>query len=145
MNKIFKEENINVNLPIIFNLINDVENYPSFLPWCINTEVNRETSDRMVGKIYISKNFIKWDFTTKNKIVEEKSIELSLVDGPFKNLDGKWSFTKIDENNTRVSLEINYEFKNSLIEISIEPIFTSIMNSILQSFIDQAFRIKYDD
>ncbi len=145
MNKIYKEENINVNLPIIFNLINDVENYPSFLPWCINTEVNRETSDRMVGKIYISKNFIKWDFTTKNKIVEEKSIELSLVDGPFKNLDGKWSFTKIDENNTRVSLEINYEFKNSLIEISIEPIFTSIMNSILQSFIDQAFRIKYDD
>ena len=145
MNKIYKEENINVNLPIIFNLINDVENYPSFLPWCINTEVNRETSDRMVGKIYISKNFIKWDFTTKNKIVEEKSIELSSVDGPFKNLDGKWSFTKIDENNTRVSLEINYEFKNSLIEISIEPIFTSIMNSILQSFIDQAFRIKYDD
>ena len=145
MNKIYKEENINVNLPIIFNLINDVENYPSFLPWCINTEVNRETSDRMVGKIYISKNFIEWDFTTKNKIVEEKSIELSLVDGPFKNLDGKWSFTKIDENNTRVSLEINYEFKNSLIEISIEPIFTSIMNSILQSFIDQAFRIKYDD
>ena len=145
MNKIFKEENINVNLPIIFNLINDVENYPSFLPWCINTEVNRETSDCMVGKIYISKNFIKWDFTTKNKIVEEKSIELSLVDGPFKNLDGKWSFTKIDDNNTRVSLEINYEFENSLIEISIEPIFTSIMNSILQSFIDQAFRIKYDD
>ena len=84
MNKIYKEENINVNLPIIFNLINDVENYPSFLPWCINTEVNRETSDRMVGKIYISKNFIKWDFTTKNKIVEEKSIELSLVDGPSK-------------------------------------------------------------
>ena len=145
MNKIYKEENINVNLPIIFNLINDVENYPSFLPWCINTEVNRETSDRMVGKIYISKNFIKWAFTTKNKIVEEKSIELSLVDGPFKNLDGKWSFTKIDENNSKVSLEINYEFKNSLIEISIEPIFTSIMNSILQSFIDQAFRIKYDD
>jgi ribosome-associated toxin RatA of RatAB toxin-antitoxin module len=70
---------------------------------------------------------------------------LSLIDGPFDKLDGSWTFKEIDDNNTLVSLEINYKFKNSLIELSIEPIFKTIMNSILESFVDQAFKIKYND
>jgi len=70
---------------------------------------------------------------------------LSLLDGPFDELNGQWSFRTIDSNNTHVTLEIDYKFKNSLIEISIEPIFSTIMNSILKSFIDQAFKIKYND
>lgn len=144
MNKILKKEKINVSLPIIFNLINNVEDYPEFLPWCVKTEVTRKTDKEMIGKIFISKNFIKWNFSTENTVSKEKYINLKLLDGPFKHLDGRWSFSKIDDNNTEVMLEINYLFKNTLIELSIEPIFTSIMNSILQSFIDQAFRIKYD-
>ncbi len=70
---------------------------------------------------------------------------LEFVDGPFENLDGKWLFTSIDDYNTKVSLEINYKFKSSLIELSIEPIFASIMNSILKSFVQQAFKSKYDN
>ena len=145
MKKIYKQEEINIDVQTIFNLINDIENYPSFLPWCTQTEVTKETENINIGKIFISKSFIKWNFSTKNLIVTNKSITLSLVDGPFDELNGQWSFKPIDENNTHVTLEINYKFKNSLIEISIEPIFSTIMNSILKSFIDQAFKIKYND
>ena len=145
MKKIYKQEEINIDVQTIFNLINDIENYPSFLPWCTQTEVTKETENINIGKIFISKSFIKWNFSTKNLIVTNKSITLSLVDGPFDELNGQWSFKSIDENNTHVTLEINYKFKNSLIEISIEPIFSTIMNSILKSFIDQAFKIKYND
>ena len=60
-------------------------------------------------------------------------------------LNGQWLFTRLDENNTKVSLEIDYKFKSSIIELSIEPIFSSIMNSILKSFVQQAFKLKYDD
>ncbi len=145
MKKIYKKEEINVDVQTIFNLINNVENYPSFLPWCTKTEVTKESDNINIGKIFISKSFIKWNFSTKNLIDMNKSITLSLIDGPFEQLNGKWSFKSIDKYNTYVSLEINYKFKNSLIEISIEPIFSSIMNSILKSFIDQAFKIKYND
>ena len=145
MKKIFKEEDINVKTSVIFNLINDIESYPNFLPWCKKTEVNRESESKVIGKIYISKSFIKWNFSTCNIVDTNKSIKLSLIDGPFDHLDGQWLFKTLDENNTKVTLEINYKFKNSLIEISIEPIFTSIMNSILESFIDQAFKVKYND
>ena len=145
MKKIYKEEEINVDVETIFNLINEVENYPDFLPWCTKTEVTKESKNINIGKIFISKSFIKWNFSTKNIIDVNKSITLSLVDGPFDELNGQWSFKTIDSNNTHVTLEIDYKFKNSLIEISIEPIFSTIMNSILKSFIDQAFKIKYND
>ena len=145
MKKIYKEEDINIDIQTIFNLINDIESYPNYLPWCTSTEVMKESDNVILGKIYISKSFIKWDFTTKNTIVKNESISLEFVDGPFENLDGKWLFTAIDNHNTRVSLEINYKFKSSLIELSIEPIFTSIMNSILKSFVQQAFKSKYDN
>jgi ribosome-associated toxin RatA of RatAB toxin-antitoxin module len=145
MKKIYKEEEINVTMSIIFNLINNIEEYPKFLPWCKKTEVTKESENSQIGKIFISKSFINWSFSTKNIIVRNKSISLSLIDGPFDKLDGSWNFKEIDDNNTLVSLEINYKFKNSLIELSIEPIFTTIMNSILESFVDQAFKIKYND
>ena len=145
MKKIYKQEEINVDVQTIFNLINNIENYPSFLPWCTKTEVTEESEKSKIGKIFISKSFIKWNFSTKNLIDINKSINLSLIDGPFDELNGQWSFKSIDKNNTHVTLEIDYKFKNSLIEISIEPIFSSIMNSILKSFIDQAFKIKYND
>ena len=145
MKKIYKEEDINIDIETIFNLINDIESYPNYLPWCTDTEVIKESDNIIIGKIYISKSFIKWSFSTKNTILKNSSISLEFVDGPFENLDGKWLFTSLDKNNTKVSLEINYKFKSSLIELSIEPIFTSIMNSILKSFIQQAFKSKYDN
>lgn len=145
MKTIYKEEDINLETSIIFNLINDIDRYPEFLPWCTKTEVLNKTKNTLTGKIYISKSLMKWDFTTNNIIDKNKTITLMLVDGPFEMLDGQWSFTSLDKNNTRVCLKINYKFKNLIIELSIEPIFKTIMNSILNSFIEQAFKDKYDD
>ena len=145
MKRIYKQEDINIDISTIFNLINDVENYPNYLPWCTSTKVDRKSESLLIGKIFISKSFIKWNFSTKNKIEKNKSIRLELVDGPFDSLDGQWLFSTIDEHNTKVSLEISYKFKSSIIELSIEPIFTSIMNSILESFIQEAFKLKYDN
>ena len=145
MKKIYKEEDINIDIETIFNLINDIDSYPDYLPWCTKTEVIEKPDHSIIGKIFISKSFINWNFSTKNIIKKNESISLELVDGPFESLNGKWSFSVIDGFNTRVSLEINYKFKSSLIELSIEPIFTSIMNSILKSFIQEAFKSKYDN
>ena len=145
MKRIYKEEDINIDIETIFNLINDIGSYPNYLPWCTKTEVNIESDRTLIGKIFISKSFIKWNFSTRNTIDKNKSIKLDLIDGPFDNFKGKWLFTRLDENNTKVSLEIDYKFKSSIIELSIEPIFSSIMNSILKSFVEQAFKLKYDD
>ena len=145
MKSIHKEEDINIDIETIFNLINDIESYPNYLPWCTKTEVKEESADTIIGKIFISKSFINWNFSTKNTIKKNELISLELVDGPFENLTGKWTFSSINKFNTKVSLDIDYKFKSSIIELSIEPIFSSIMNSILKSFVQEAFKSKYDN
>ena len=145
MKKIYKEEDINIDIETIFNLINDIKSYPNYLPWCTKTEVSEESDNSIIGKIFISKSFINWNFSTKNTIKKNESISLELIDGPFESLTGKWLFSSINQFNTRVSLDIDYKFKSSIIELSIEPIFSSIMNSILKSFVQEAFKSKYDN
>ena len=145
MKSIHKEEDINIDIETIFNLINDIESYPNYLPWCTKSEAKKESVDTIIGKIFISKSFINWNFSTKNTIKKNELISLELVDGPFENLTGKWTFSSINKFNTKVSLDIDYKFKSSIIELSIEPIFSSIMNSILKSFVQEAFKSKYDN
>jgi len=144
MNYINKSENINVELVIIFDLINNVENYDKFLPWCTDSNILSDDGNIMVAEIAIDKNFVNWKFKTENSYKQNQIIELKLVEGPFNKLDGYWKFSKIDKHNTSVKLYLEYEFDNKIVELSIKPIFSSIMSSILDSFISEAFKIKSD-
>ena len=142
MNYIDKSEDINVDVSTIFTLINNVDGYKDFLPWCKNSIIVSDIDNIMIGEIEISKNLINWRFKTSNSYIKDKIIKLELVDGPFSHLNGKWSFKKRDNFNTHVSLYLEYQFDNRVIEISLKPIFSSIMKSILDSFISEAFRKK---
>ncbi len=145
MDYIRKNELINVNVEIIFDLINDVDNYDTFLPWCSESRIISHDENVVEAEINISKNFLKWKFSTKNKYFHNNRINLELLDGPFSHLTGYWLFKIIDTNNTSVELYLEYEFDNKLIELSIKPIFSNIMTSILDSFISQAFQLKNND
>jgi len=96
----------------------------------------------MQAEIEISKNFINWKFSTENTYDLNKKITIKLIDGPFNHLDGYWEFKKIDNYNTTVDLYLEYKFDSRLIELSIKPIFSNIMSTILDSFISEAFKRK---
>ena len=142
MNYINKKEEINININIIFQLINKVGDYHLFLPWCSNSRILSDDNKTMVAEIDISKNFVNWNFKTKNSYIINEKINLDLVDGPFSYLSGFWKFDIINEYNTIVELYLEYEFDSKLIEVSVKPIFSNIMSSILDSFISEAFRLK---
>jgi len=145
MNYINKSEVINVNKETIFNLINNVDNYQKFLPWCTNSKILTKKNSSMTAEIEISKSFVNWKFTTENTFKVNEIIALKLVDGPFSHLEGHWKFDEIDEFNTQVTLYLEYKFDNKLIEMSIKPVFSNIMSSILDSFISEAFKLKSYD
>ena len=142
MNVVNQSEDINVNVSLIFDLINNVDRYSSFLPWCSNSSILSNSSSEMTAEIEIAGKPITWKFKTKNNYKINEIIKIKLVDGPFKNLEGYWKFNSIDDHNTSVSLYLEYEFNSKIIELSLKPIFTSIMSSILDSFISEAFRLK---
>ena len=145
MNYINKSEKINVTKEMIFNLINNVDNYEKFLPWCSRSTIISKEPNVMTAEIEISKSLINWKFTTKNIFEQNKIINLQLIDGPFSHLEGHWKFDVIDEYNTSVTLYLEYKFDNKLIEMSIKPVFSTIMSSILDSFISEAFKLKSNE
>lgn len=142
MNYINKSEQINVDYKLIFSLINNVADYHKFLPWCSNSKIMMDDGSKMSAEIEISKNFINWKFSTENTYDLNKKINIKLKDGPFNHLEGYWDFKKVDKYNTTVELYLEYKFDSKLIELSIKPIFSNIMSSILDSFISEAFKRK---
>ena len=142
MNFIKKSEEINVSHELIFALINNVGDYHKFLPWCSDSKIISDTNNKMAAEIEISKNFVNWKFSTENTYSLNKRIDIKLIDGPFNHLEGYWKFKKLDNYNTTVELYLEYKFDSRIIELSIKPIFSKIMSSILDSFISEAFKKK---
>ena len=142
MNYINKSEEINVDHELIFTLINNVGEYHKFLPWCSDSKIISDINSKMSAEIEISKNFVSWKFSTENTYDPNKRIDIKLINGPFNHLEGYWEFKKVDNYNTIVELYLEYKFDSRIIELSIKPIFSKIMSSILDSFISEAFKRK---
>jgi ribosome-associated toxin RatA of RatAB toxin-antitoxin module len=126
----------------MYQLVNNVADYASFLPWCRSSSVKSESETEMVASVEISKGVLNKTFTTFNKLHKNKRIELELVDGPFKKLSGFWQFDALKtENACRVTLELEFEFDNALMSFAAKPIFTQIANSLVDSFCKRAVEV----
>ena len=123
----------------MYQLVNDVANYASFLPWCRSSEVKSESKTEMIASVEIAKGVLNKTFTTHNQLYKNHRIELQLVDGPFKKLNGFWQFDALKtENACRVNLELEFQFDNAMMSIAAKPIFTQIANSLVDSFCKRA-------
>jgi len=126
----------------MFQLVNNVADYASFLPWCRSSEVKSETQTEMIASVEIAKGVLNKTFTTRNRLQPGKRIDLQLVDGPFKKLSGYWQFDALKtENACKVNLELEFEFDNAMMSIAAKPIFTQIANSLVDSFCKRAVEI----
>ncbi len=84
----------------MFALVDDIEAYPQFLPWCKRTRVLSRTEDEVRATIELSRGGVEKAFTTCNRNQKDKMIEMRLVEGPFKRLDGFWRFDASDSTQT---------------------------------------------
>jgi ribosome-associated toxin RatA of RatAB toxin-antitoxin module len=121
----------------MYDLVNDVQNYPDFLPWCSNTEIISQSDKLMQAKVYIQKGNIKHAFVTNNTITPNERIEMQLVNGPFKDLNGHWQFEAM-EHGCKVSLYLNFEFSSKLMALGFGPFFKQACESMLNAFIQRA-------
>ena len=125
----------------MFKLVDAVEHYPEFLPWCGSSEIIKRNEATTIAKIEIKFKGIKQSFTTKNTKKYPHSMSIELVDGPFNRLSGTWNFIEIEKNSCKVELILNYEFKNIILEKLISPIFNMIANTFIDSFVKRAEEI----
>ncbi|VAW51951.1 Putative oligoketide cyclase/lipid transport protein, similarity with yeast ubiquinone-binding protein YOL008W [hydrothermal vent metagenome] len=126
----------------MYQLVNDVDRYASFLPWCRSSEVKSESATEMVASVEIAKGILNKTFTTHNQLYKDQRIELQLIDGPFKKLSGYWQFDALKTANAcKVNLELDFEFDNAMMSIAAKPIFTQIANSLVDSFCKRAVQV----
>lgn len=122
----------------MFKLIDNIEEYSEFLPWCGKaTEISRD-ENTVEASLLISHSGLNKEFTTKNKNTAFNKIEMHLLNGPFKNLDGVWLFEPLGESACKVSLNLEFEFSSKIISISLGPVFSKIANNLVDAFIKRA-------
>ncbi len=122
----------------MYDLVADIYSYPDFLPWCRSVDVHMEAEDRVRATIEMAKGPMHKSFTTINRITKYKQMDLSLVDGPFRHLEGQWRFQSLGGAGSKISLDLKFEFSSRLVEVAIGPIFNDIANRLVGAFVERA-------
>ena len=125
----------------MFTLVDAVERYPEFLPWCGGTSVSFRDEACTRATINISYRGIKQSFTTENTKRAPGEMLIHLVEGPFRELDGRWRFTALGEHGCKVEFRLSYEFSSRLLSKLLGPVFDFIANSLVEAFVKRADRI----
>ncbi len=125
----------------MFNLVDRIEDYPLFLPWCGGTKVLERNTDITKASIHIKYSGVNQSFTTQNTKSYPDRIDLTLIDGPFRVLKGSWIFESINEDACSIDFHLHYEFSNFILDKLISPIFGKIANTFVDGFVTQADKI----
>ena len=125
----------------MFDLVDRVEDYPKFLPWCGGTEL-LERSDRVTAaRLHINYHGIKAHFATENPKEAPHWMDIRLREGPFRRLDGGWRFTALGDEGCKVEFRLHYEFSSKVLEKALGPVFSHIVGSFVDCFVKRAHQL----
>lgn len=122
----------------MFGLVDDVPRYPEFLPWCSDAEAMLQDTGITRATLHINYRGIKQRFTTENTKEPPRAMTMSLVDGPFRALDGAWRFNDLDGRGCKIEFNLNYEFSNRLLGSLVGPVFAYIADTLVEAFVKRA-------
>lgn len=122
----------------MFNLVDRVEEYPEFLPWCGGASVTELEGTTVHATLHIDYHHIKQHFTTENRRTPPHEIAMTLQNGPFRHLDGGWRFVPLGESACKIEFRLHYEFSSKLLEKLVGPVFHYIASTFMDAFIHRA-------
>lgn len=125
----------------MFELVDRCEDYPQFLPWCSQTELKFRDDSKTVATLHINYHSVKSCFTTENDKEIPTRMNILLVDGPFRRLEGAWHFRALAENACKIEFRLHYEFSSKVFEKVIGPVFSHIANTFVDAFVRRADQV----
>lgn len=128
----------------MFCLVQAVEDYPQFLPWCGGSSVKERSLHSMVATVSIDFKGIRQSFTTENTLHAPHRIAMKLRDGPFHHLDGLWHFQSLRNDACKVEFTLNYSLKSGLLGQALVPVFDHIARSMVDAFVKRADKVYVD-
>jgi ribosome-associated toxin RatA of RatAB toxin-antitoxin module len=121
----------------MFELVERVEDYPQFLPWCSGATILERTPEETLACLDLDYRGVRAQFTTANRGERPERIVIALRSGPFRHLDGTWHFTALG-GGSKVELALRYEFATAVLERLIGPVFGRIAHTFVDAFVRRA-------
>ena len=118
----------------MFQVVMDIEAYPSFLPWVADARVLSQSQGELTAELVADFAGMRKSFSTVDRYVENECVEIRLLDGPFRFLESFWSFEQISEGSCKVHFSIEFDFKSSMLGMIASPIFTTACKTMVHSF-----------
>lgn len=125
----------------MFELVNDIEEYPRFLPWCHESKIVGSTDREIIATLEIVWKGIHKSFTTRNTLTPHSKIDIDLVNGPLQHLEGIWLFEFLDKHACKVILELEFAFVGGFIDRFFQPVFQHIANTLVDAFVKRAAEV----
>jgi ribosome-associated toxin RatA of RatAB toxin-antitoxin module len=122
----------------MYALVEGIESYPEFLPWCAASRVHRRTEAETEATIELAFKGVRQAFTTVNANRAPTEIRLALKDGPFSRLQGQWRFIALGDAGCKVSFELQYDFASRAVAALIGSAFEKITATLLDAFVTRA-------
>ena len=122
----------------MFRLVDDVNSYSEFLPWCSRSEVLNRSTESVDATLELHKGAVSKSFTTRNTLRENEAIDLALLGGPFRHLAGGWKFQALGDAGSKVVLELEFEFESRVADLMFGAFFEETCNSLVDAFTSRA-------
>lgn len=126
----------------MFDLVDRVEDYPLFLPWCSDTRLLERTATVTAAELHVNYRGIRTQFSTENDKEPPLRMRIRLVDGPFHHLLGSWDFTPLGETACKIEFNLSWTFSSKMLERALGPVFGHIANTLMDSFVQRANRLQ---
>jgi len=122
----------------LFALINDIESYPQFLPWCTRAKVQSRSEREIVATVGVKRGPLHAEFTTRNDLEPDRRIRMHLVSGPFRMLEGEWLLTPVGDGGCRAELIMRFAFRNPFMTLLLEQKFAETAALLVDAFVARA-------
>jgi ribosome-associated toxin RatA of RatAB toxin-antitoxin module len=125
----------------MYALVEDFQAYPDFLPWCTGATLHSRDAETIDASLQLQRGGVKKSFRTRNTLQPGVAMGIALVGGPFRHLVGGWVFEQLGNDGSKVSLELDFEFENRVLDTLFGRYFESTCNSLIDSFTQRANEI----
>lgn len=122
----------------MFALVDAVERYPEFLPWCAGTTLLARDAEKTIARIDVDFRGIKQSFTTENAKSDATRMDMRLVEGPFREFSGAWQFLPLGDAGCKVVFKLEYTLANAVLEAALGGVFGVIANTMIERFVARA-------
>jgi ribosome-associated toxin RatA of RatAB toxin-antitoxin module len=123
---------------LLYQIVEDVERYPEFVPGCTEAKILERSAGEVVARLVVKRGPLRTDFTTRNRLEPGRSIHMDLIDGPFRVLEGHWTFTPVASNGCRIEFALRFQFSNLLKSALFESMFEETAATLVRAFVTRA-------